>query len=605
MKRHTAPWPTWLAIALCCGPSSGCVSSEHPGDGGTDGDETTSCSGDVDCDDGVFCNGAERCDSTLPGADARGCTPGASPCLAGQDCDETARRCVTDCAVSPDADGDGADAIECGGYDCDDGDARRYPGNVEQCDLAGLDEDCNPATLGHDADGDGFVSDQCCNLQNDGSLLCGADCDDGAIGINPGAPEVCDEHPDNDCDGSRPFDRDGDGYDTDDCGGPDCDDGDPDVNPAQVEVCGNDIDEDCDGFANDRDCDGHDDAAHAVEGCDNCDDCDDDDPEIYPGAPERCNGRDDDCDGIVPEAEDRDHDGYHGCADGPAETHDCDDEDTDRHPGNPEICGDDVDQDCDGEVDGRPCWIVVLAGSFEMGSPEGELGRQADEVQHEVTLSHDFLLLSTEVTQRQFSSLVGYEPSTFTGSPDLPVETVTWHEAVVFCNALSDAEGLDRCYECTGTEASATCETLFAAPYECPGYRLPTEAEWEYAARAGTTTATYCGDLSDVVCSPSVEPIAWYSCNSGSATQPTGSLEPNAWGLHDMLGNVFEWVYEPYGEYPSGAVTDPSGPADGALRMSRGGSYITDAESVRAADRTSPTFTRNRGTGLRPARSLP
>ena len=612
MKRYVVGMSIGIATALCFDLFGGCVPSEPARDGGSDGDADHDsgppCAQDEDCDDGVFCNGAERCDPTAVGADVRGCDSGLPRCLDGQHCEESERACLTDCDLNSDADGDGASAINCGGHDCDDSDTRRYPNNVEQCDPVGLDEDCNPATLGQDADGDGYVSDQCCNLQRDGSLLCGEDCDDESIGINPGAPEVCDEFPDNNCDGDNLYDEDGDGHDARSCGGTDCDDGDPEIHPGAAERCGDSIDENCDGFANDRDCDGHDDVAHDIEGCDDCDDCDDTDAEIHPGAMERCNALDDDCDGRVPEPEDRDHDGFHNCTDGPAERRDCDDDDADRHPGNPEICDDGVDQDCSGEVDDRPCWIPVLAGSFEMGSPPDELGRQTNEGQHEVILTHDFLLMSTEVTQRRFAALMGYDPSRFTETPDHPVETVTWHEAEAFCNALSDAEGLDRCYECAGVEEGLSCETVHDTPYECPGYRLPTEAEWEYAARAGTTAATYRGDLTDVVCSPSVETIAWYTCNSELHTRSVGSLGPNAWGFHDMLGNVFEWVFELYDEYPAAVVIDPFGPPDGTHRMSRGGSYLMDAESIRAAARSRhlvSALPRTAGTGFRPARSLP
>ena len=602
-----------LALALYSGVFWSCVPSDSSRDGGPDGDADRgdsgpACEGDADCDDGVFCNGAERCDPTDSGADDRGCVTNSPRCLDEQECDESERLCITDCGSNPDADGDGADAINCGGHDCDDSDVRRYPNNAEQCDPLGLDEDCNASTLGQDVDGDGFVDERCCNTQRDGSLLCGVDCDDLSIGINPEAPEVCDEFPDNNCDGENPFDGDGDGYDLGSCGGNDCDDTNPEFNPGQEEECGNPLDENCDGFANDRDCDGHDDVAHAVDGCDDCDDCDDDDPEIHPGAAERCNARDDDCDGRVPDPEDRDRDGFHDCDDGPEERRDCDDGDPDRYPGNPEICGDEVDQNCDGEADGRPCWILVLAGSFDMGSPLGETGRGDDEVLHRVTLTHDFLLLSTEVTQRHFAELMGYNPSHFEDSPERPVETVTWHEAEAFCNALSDLEGLDRCYHCAESEESMRCEKLFETPYDCPGYRLPTEAEWEYAARSGTTTATYNGDLTDIDCSPSIAPIAWYGCTSDSQTHDVGLLEPSPWGFHDMLGNVRERIYDLYGEHSAGAVTDPYGPVESTAWTTRGGTFGDYAEYVRAAVRfrhfPSPPM-RNMGTGFRPARSMP
>ena len=115
----------------------------------------------------------------------------------------------------------------------------------------------------------------------------------------------------------------------------------------------------------------------------------------------------------------------------------------------------------------------------------------------------------------------------------------------------------------------------YSSPYECPGYRLPTESEWEYAARAGTFGPRY-GDLDDV---------AWYSGNSGGRTHDVGGLDPNDWGLYDMLGNAWEWCHDWYDDYPSGSVTDPWGPSTGSARVSRGGSWGLGAEGVRAADR--------------------
>lgn len=229
------------------------------------------CSGDRECDDGLFCNGTETC-----GGDAspNGCVAGAPPCDEGR-CDEARRRCLG-CDV-PDADGDGHAAIACGGDDCDDGDADRFPGNVETCDAIGRDEDCDSSTLGEDRDRDGFVDDRCCNVQESGALRCGDDCDDLRDSVNPSASDVCNER-DDDCDGSvdeEPslvfyVDADGDGWgldgDPDDvtipsderpiraCGRPDgyslqpgdCDDEDARAAPGSLEICGGD-DEDCDG----------------------------------------------------------------------------------------------------------------------------------------------------------------------------------------------------------------------------------------------------------------------------------------------------------------------------------------------------------------------
>ena len=149
---------------------------------------------------------------------------------------------------------------------------------------------------------------------------------------------------------------------------------------------------------------------------------------------------------------------------------------------------------------------------------------------------------------------------------------------------------------------------MYASPYECPGYRLPTEAEWEYAARAGTTTATYNGNLDDTGCSSTVlEPIAWYCGNSGDEIHPVGNLDPNAWGLYDMLGNVSEWCHDRYeSDLGSSAVANPWGPAAGSYRVFRGGSWDRSAWGTRAAYRFRRyPDNRSYNIGFRPARSRP
>jgi formylglycine-generating enzyme required for sulfatase activity len=141
---------------------------------------------------------------------------------------------------------------------------------------------------------------------------------------------------------------------------------------------------------------------------------------------------------------------------------------------------------------------------------------------------------------------------------------------------------------------------------DCQGYRLPTEAEWEYAARAGTQTAFHTGGITDTVCNdPNLDAAGWYCGNSGDRTHRVGEKQANAWGLYDMHGNVFEWVQDWYAEYPAGAAVDPVGPAAGVYRVTRGGPWGSNAQYARAADRNgySPV---NRGNyiGFRPARSL-
>ncbi len=221
------------------------------------------CASNLECSDGLFCNGIERCAPTDDSADVRGCIPGPPPCAAGQTCDAVESRCVTTCTTTEDADGDGVDAMECGGADCDDSDANRFPGNEEVCDAEGHDEDCDASTLGdRDADEDGVLDAMCCN-----GAACGGDCDDSDPSVGPTSIEVC-NGTDDDCDGRsdegvlRAFrpDSDGDGFGDREgdvrllCAAEegfvenalDCDDGDRAVNPTRAEVC-NGTDDNCDG----------------------------------------------------------------------------------------------------------------------------------------------------------------------------------------------------------------------------------------------------------------------------------------------------------------------------------------------------------------------
>jgi cysteine-rich repeat protein len=256
-------------------------------------------------------------------------------------------------------------------------------------------------------------------------------------------------------------------------------------------------------------------------------------------------------------------------------------------------------------------FVPIPAGTFTMGSPAGEPGRSSDETQHQVTLTQGFEMLSTEVTQGQFLAVLGYSPSSFAAcGATCPVERVNWHEAAAYANALSARAGLGACYDCAGAGTTVTCvlAAAYATPYACPGYRLPTEAEWEYAARAGTTTGTYNGTSTLLNCEQPnavLDPIAWFCGNAGSTTHAAGGKAANAWGLYDMLGNVYEWVHDWYATYP-GDVSDPWGPAAGSYRVFRGGSFGSSARLARAAYRfyTDPSL-RDYVLGFRPVRSSP
>jgi len=221
-------------------------------------------------------------------------------------------------------------------------------------------------------------------------------------------------------------------------------------------------------------------------------------------------------------------------------------------------------------------FVWIPPGTFVMGSPSSEEGRDADEVQHTVTLTQGFWMSDHEVTQSECQAVMGNNPSYFKGDLNRPVEQVRWDEAVLYCQKLTERER-------AGGRITAQ-----------QAYRLPTEAEWEYAARAGTTGARY-GEL---------DTIAWWSGNAGNQTRPVKQKAPNAWGLRDMLGNVWEWCSDWHGNYPPGSVTDPTGPGSGSYRVDRGGGWNNDARRARSALRSgfAPGF-RFYNLGFRPALS--
>lgn len=242
-------------------------------------------------------------------------------------------------------------------------------------------------------------------------------------------------------------------------------------------------------------------------------------------------------------------------------------------------------------------FVLIEGGTFQMGSPETEAWRSADETQHTVTVS-GFYMSKYELTQKEYEEITGNNPSNFSGE-NLPVENVSWLDAVAFCNARSEKEGLTPAYTIDGQKVSWDRSTN--------GYRLPTEAEWEYACRAGTTTPFYMEN------SPSTEEANYYGhypyeiednyfsqenlqVQPGEYRQTTvavGSFSENPYGLYDMHGNVGEWVWDYYGEYPAEEQTDPAGPASGTLRVYRGGGWNDFAKNMRSAYRA--TLEQNQG----------
>lgn len=239
-------------------------------------------------------------------------------------------------------------------------------------------------------------------------------------------------------------------------------------------------------------------------------------------------------------------------------------------------------------------WAKIKGGTFFMGSPKAEACRsKTNESQHQVTLSRSFKIGTTEVTQAQFNKVMAYTPVTSKPCSNCPVVMVSWHEAVAYCNALSKAASETPCYNCTGSGASIKCEPAASYTgskfYSCKGYRLPSEAEWEYATRGGTNTSLYIGQL--VNCSTAdlmANAIAWYNKNSGNVSHPVSQKKANPWGLYDMSGNVMEWVNDWYVvDLGAGPVTDPAGPATGSNRVMRGGSWQHQAAWLRSANRLS------------------
>ena len=253
-------------------------------------------------------------------------------------------------------------------------------------------------------------------------------------------------------------------------------------------------------------------------------------------------------------------------------------------------------------------FVLIKGGTFQMGSSESEAWRIEDETTHAVTLS-DYYISQYEVTQEEYQAVMGTNPSAFSGE-NLPVDSVSWMDAILYCNARSTQEGLTPAYTVEGQNVSWD--------RSANGYRLPTEAEWEYACRAGTETpfntetsisadeANYWGHYPYLIEDN-------YFSQGNLETKPgvyrqttvaVGSFQPNAWGLYDMHGNVGEWVWDWYGSYETGEQTDPTGPDIGTLRVNRGGGWNDFAKNLRSAYRaTLPPDSASFNLGLRLVRN--
>jgi formylglycine-generating enzyme required for sulfatase activity len=235
----------------------------------------------------------------------------------------------------------------------------------------------------------------------------------------------------------------------------------------------------------------------------------------------------------------------------------------------------DVPQDSGADTATDPHWVRVAPGSFTIGCTQAQTPfceQEEEGPTHEVTLTRGFFMGKKEVTQADFETRMGFNPSENPNCDTCPVEQVRFDQAMMFANAKSQSDGLALCYRCPEDQCTPVDAFL-----DCRGYRLPTNAEWEWAARA-STDLLFSG-------SDNAFDVAWTAHSSTGNTQPVGELLANDWGLFDLSGNVWEMVNDWYSPYASSPQTDPLGPEGGALRTLRGGAWNLDPEHARVSNR--------------------
>ncbi len=218
--------------------------------------------------------------------------------------------------------------------------------------------------------------------------------------------------------------------------------------------------------------------------------------------------------------------------------------------------------------------VFITGGSFQMGDTFNDGDADIDEVPVHTVSVNSFIMSKYEVTQKEFESYMNYNPSDFKGH-NLPVTNLDWLEVMKFCNKKSESEGLTPCYKIDGWD-NTICN------FESDGYRLPTEAEWEYAAKGGEK-----GSIYKYAGSNDVESVAWYQKNSNGTTHNVGTKKPNELGIYDMNGNVSEWCWDAYkiDYYKNSPSDNPHGPAFKGKPVRRGGSWINNRWNVRTTTR--------------------